>query len=148
MKKKQFDVGELARYLSQKSVFDFVNAAPNAQEKQRRIEDAKKQFFASQSNFTAPPVNFSTSGYCEDFGNPEMTDFSIYDDCRTFAEFSAKAKQETAIQKVKSLVLNHDVAASVRAYSLQRNSVVAANRAKKAEREKQKKDKFVSHPSW
>ncbi len=62
-----------------------------------------------------------------------MTDYSIYDDCQTFADFNQKAKEQTAFGRIKSIVANSNVAASVKAYALQRNEIVKRNKAKKAE---------------
>jgi type III secretory pathway lipoprotein EscJ len=69
-------------------------------------------------------------------------------DFADFAEHQKAAKAETALFEIKRLTLAHSVKDSIKKFLLQRNSVTAANRAKKAEREKQKKDSFVSHPSW
>ena len=66
------------------------------------------------------------------------------------ADFNAPERAETALFTIKRLVARSGsgVADSIKKYLLQRNSVIAANKAKKAERDAQKKDSFVSHPSW
>jgi hypothetical protein len=71
-----------------------------------------------------------------------VTDFA------DFADFNLAAKAESALFDIKRLTVVHSVKDSIKKFLLQRNSVTAANRAKKAEKEKQKKDKFVSHPGW
>jgi hypothetical protein len=76
-------------------------------------------------------------------GNPS----GVYDS-DDFATFNIKAKQHTAFNDIKRLTVVHSVKDSIKQYLLSRNSVIKANRAKKAERDAQKKDKFVSHPGW
>jgi len=135
------NIQELARYMSSKENFSYVNASANDEIKRQRIDELKAKFLSG--NFSGV-ANFSNSGYCEDNGNES----GIYDDCSTFAEYSAKAKEVSSFARIKSIVANNNVAASVRAYALQRNETVKKNKAKKAERDAQKRDKFVSHPSW
>ncbi len=123
--------------MSKPEHFAYVNASPNDTEKKRRIDELKAKFLSG--NFSGA-ANFAAA--CDDVGNPD----GIYD-C-DFATFNQKAAEYTAIQNIKRLTLIHSVKDSVRQYILQSNSVRAANRAKKAERDAQKKDKFVSHPNW
>jgi hypothetical protein len=65
-----------------------------------------------------------------------------------FDDFNKQAKAETAIFTIKQLVARSGVQASIKKFLLQRNSVIAANKAKQKEKELQKKDKFVSHPNF
>ncbi len=130
--------------MSKPEHFQYVNASANDTEKRKRIDELKAKFLSG--NFSGV-ANFS-AGYVEDFGNPESAESGIYDDCSTFAEYSAKAKEQTAFGRIKSIVANSNVAASVKKYALQRNEIILRNKAKKAERDAQKKDSFVSHPGW
>ena len=130
------DIKQLAAYMSKPEHFQYVNAAVNADDKQRRIEKLKADFM--RLNFSS--VNFSAE--IADFGSPE----GIYE-C-DFATFNEKARAFSSYQDIKRIVATHNVRDSVRAYALQRNAVVKANKAKKAEKETLAKDKFVSHPSW
>jgi len=65
-----------------------------------------------------------------------------------FDDFNKQAKAETAIFSIKRLVARSGVAESIKKYLLQRNSVIAANKAKQKEKEKEKQNKHVSHPNW
>ena len=130
------DIKQLAAFMSQASVFDFVNAAKDDAEKRSRIEQMKQKFLA-QSNFSS--VNFSAE--IADFGSPE----GIYE-C-DFATFNNLAKEKAAFDNIRRLTVVHSVKDSIKKFLLQRNSVVAANRAKAKEKEIQKKDKFVSQSS-
>ncbi len=65
-----------------------------------------------------------------------------------FDDFNKQAKAETAIFTIKQLVARSGVQASIKKYLLQRNSVIAANKAKQKEKEKQKENNHVSHPNW
>lgn len=135
------NIQELARYMSSKENFSYVNGAANDTEKKRRIDELKTKFLAignTSGNFSS--VNFSAE--IADFGSPE----GIYE-C-DFATFNSLAKEKTAFDDIKRLTVVHSVKDSIKKFLLQRNSVTAANRAKKAERDAQKKDKFVSHPGW
>jgi hypothetical protein len=64
------------------------------------------------------------------------------------ADFLAPEKVETALFDIKRLVARSGVAESIKKFLLQRNSVIAANKAKQKEKEKQKENKHVSHPNW
>jgi hypothetical protein len=122
--------------MSEKNNFAYVCSAPDSATKQKRIAELKQKF-QSQSNF----ANFSAD--IADLGNPS----GVYDS-DDFATFNIKAKQHTAFNDIKRLTVVHSVKDSIKQYLLSRNSVIKANRAKKAERDAQKKDKFVSHPGW
>ena len=65
-----------------------------------------------------------------------------------FDEHNKQAKAETAIFSIKRLVARSGVADSIKKFLTQRNEVIKANKAKAKEKEIQKKDKFVSHPSY
>ena len=65
-----------------------------------------------------------------------------------FDEHNKAAKAHFGLSDIKNIVARYNVKDSIRQYILQRNSVIAANKAKAKEREAQKKDKFVSHPNW
>ncbi len=126
----------LIKFMSEKNNFAYVCSAPDSATKQKRIAELKQKF-QSQSNF----ANFSAD--IADLGNPS----GVYDS-DDFATFNIKAKQHTAFNDIKRLTVVHSVKDSIKQYLLSRNSVIKANRAKKAERDAQKKDKFVSHPGW
>jgi hypothetical protein len=66
------------------------------------------------------------------------------------ADFNAPERAETALFTIKRLVARSQsgVADSIKQYLLQRNSVIAANKAKQKEKEKEKQNKHVSHPNW
>ena len=122
--------------MSKPEHFQYVNAAVNADDKQKRIEKLKADFM--RLNFSS--VNFSSE--IADMGSPD----GIYE-C-DFATFNNLAKEKAAFDNIRRLTVVHSVKDSIKKFLLQRNSVVAANRAKAKEKEIQKKDKFVSHPSW
>ncbi len=128
----------LIKFFSLPANFAYVNAATDAADKQKRIAELKRRF--EQSNFSAV-ARFSAD--IADCGNES----GVYDS-DDFATFNIKAKEKAAFDDIKRLTLVHSVKDSVRQYILQSNSVRAANRAKKAERDAQKKDNFVSHPGW
>ncbi len=67
-----------------------------------------------------------------------------------FDDFNKQAKAETALFTIKRLVARSGsgVADSIKKYLLQRNSVIAANKAKQKEKEKEKENKHISHPNW
>jgi hypothetical protein len=116
--------------------FAYVCSAPDSATKQKRIAELKNKFQA-QSNFT----DFSAD--IADVGNP-----SGVCDSDDFATFNQKAKEKAAFDNLRVITARHNVRDSVRAYALQRNEIIKRNKAKKAEKEKQKKDKFVRHPGW
>jgi hypothetical protein len=66
------------------------------------------------------------------------------------ADFNAPERAETALFTIKRLVARSGsgVADSIKKYLLQRNSVIAANKAKQKEKEKEKQNNHVSHPNW
>jgi hypothetical protein len=80
-------------------------------------------------------VNFS------DTRNDTKADFN-------FDDFNKEAKAETALFTIKRLVARSGVQESIKKYLLQRNSVIAANKAKQKEKEKEKQNNHVSHPNW
>jgi hypothetical protein len=132
----------LAKFLSLPTNFKFICDSPNETEKKKRIAELKKKF-EQTSNF----ATFS-AGYVEDFGNPESAESGIYDDCSTFAEYSAKAREVSAFERIKSIVSVSNIRENAKQWALQKNEIVRRNKAKKAERDAQKKDKFLSHPGW
>jgi hypothetical protein len=71
----------------------------------------------------------------------EATDFD-------FDEHNKKQKAETAIFSIKRLVARSGVQESIKKFLLQRNEVIKANKDKAKLKEKQKENRFVSHPSW
>jgi hypothetical protein len=79
-------------------------------------------------------VNFS------DTGN-DKADFN-------FDDFNKQAKAETALFTIKRLVARSGVAESIKKYLLQRNEVIKANKDKAKLKEKEKENRFVSHPNW
>lgn len=64
------------------------------------------------------------------------------------ADFFAPEKAENALFTIKRLVAKAGVQESIKKYLLQRNSVIAANKAKQKEKEKEKQNKHISHPNW
>ena len=104
--------------------------------------NGRYEFKAKQPNFSS--VNFSAD--IEDVGNEE---FSFMNDAQfNFADYNKAAKANFGLAEVKNIVARHNVRDSVRAYALQRNEIIKRNKAKKAEKDKLAKDKFVSHPSY
>jgi hypothetical protein len=101
------------------------------QMKTRKTEQADG---ASALTFSGQ-VNFS------DTRNDTKADFN-------FDDFNKEAKAETALFTIKRLVARSGVQESIKKYLLQRNSVIAANKAKQKEKEKEKQNKHVSHPNW
>ena len=130
----QIDIRALARFMSQKSVFDFVNAATDDNDRKTRIEQMRTKFLAVGNT----GGNFSGVAFAavEDSGNPEMTDYSIYDDCQTFADFNTKAREQVAFGRIKSLVANSNVQKSLKEWILKKNNIVKRNRAAKLEAQK------------
>ena len=128
----------LIKFMSEKNNFAYVCAATDAADKQKRIAELKKRF--EQSNFSGV-ANFSAD--IADLGNPS----GVYDS-DDFATFNEKARAFSSYQDIKRIVATHNVRDSVRAYALQRNEIIKRNKAKKAEKDKLAKDKFVSHPSY
>jgi hypothetical protein len=90
----------------------------------------------------ASALTFSGQVNFSDTGN-DKADFN-------FDDFNKQAKAETALFTIKRLVARSQsgVADSIKQYLLQRNSVIAANKAKQKEKEKQKENKHISHPNW
>ncbi len=127
---------QLIKFMSEKNNFAYVCSATDANDKQKRIAELKKRF-QNQSNF----ADFSAD--IADAGNPS----GVYDS-DDFATFNQKAKEHTAFNDIKRLTVVHSVKDSIKKYLLQRNEVIAANKAKAKEKELQKKDKFVSHPNF
>jgi hypothetical protein len=118
--------------------FAYVNAATDAADKQKRIAELKRRF--EQSNFSAVAA-FSAD--IADCGNES----GVYDS-DDFATFNQKAKEKAAFDNLRLITARHSVRDSIKQYLLQRNEVIKANKAKKAERDAQKKDNFLSHPGW
>jgi hypothetical protein len=111
----------ITQFYSLKENFDFVNAATNSADKAKRIAELRKQF--ERSNFSGGD------------GGDE-------------ADFFAPEKAETALFDIKRLVARSGVQESIKKFLLQRNSVIAANKAKQKEKEKEKQNKHISHPNW
>jgi hypothetical protein len=107
----------ITQFYSLKENFDFVNAATNSADKQRRIAELRKQF--EQSNFSGGD------------GGDE-------------ADFFAPEKAETALFTIKRLVARHSVKDSVKKYILQRQSTIAANKKKKEEAERLRQNGWQS----
>jgi uncharacterized membrane-anchored protein YjiN (DUF445 family) len=135
MNNQPLDVKALAIYMSQASVFDFVNAAKDDKQKRSRIEQMKQKFLAS-SNFSSATANFSAAFDTSDVGNPEMTDYSVYDNCSTFAEYSAKAKEVVAFAEIRKLSLTHSIKDNLKQWILKKNNISKRNRAAKLEAQK------------
>ncbi len=134
------DIKQLAAYMSKPEHFQYVNAAANADDKQKRIEKLKADFMR---------LNFSSVRFSADVSDVGNEEFSFLNDVEfNFADFNSKALAFSSYQDIKKLVVKHSVRDSIKKYLLQRNSVIAANKAKKAEKETLAKDKFVSHPSY
>ncbi len=91
----------------------------------------------------ASALTFSGQVNFSDARNDTKADFN-------FDDFNKQAKAETALFTIKRLVARSQsgVQDSIKKYLLQRNSVIAANKAKQKEKEKQKENKHVSHPNW
>jgi hypothetical protein len=126
----------LIKFFSLPANFAYVNAATDAADKQKRIAELKKRF-ESQSNF----ANFSAD--IADLGNPS----GVYDS-DDFATFNQKAKEKAAFDDIKRLTVVHRVKDSIKTYLLQRNEVIKANKDKAKLKEKEKENRFVSHPNW
>lgn len=139
MQKQLFDVKALTAFMSQKSVFDFVNAAENDKEKHERIEQMKHKFLSGQSNFSsvnfaadnfhAPPVNFAAD--MSDFGNPS----GVYE-ADDYEDYSRQAKAEFAIQQIRRLTLSSTIKDNLKEWILKRNAITKRNRERKAEQQK------------
>ncbi len=128
----------LIKFMSLPANFAYVNAATDAADKQKRIAELKRRF--EQSNFSAVAA-FSAD--IADCGNES----GVYDS-DDFATFNQKAKEKAAFDNLRLITARHSVRDSIKQYLLQRNEVIKANKAKKAERDAQKKDNFLSHPGW
>ncbi len=61
-----------------------------------------------------------------------------------FDDFNKKAKAETALFTIKSLVARSGVQASIKKFLLQRNSVIKRNKERKAEAEKLRQNGWQS----
>jgi hypothetical protein len=114
-------------------------------EVQRMTDAVAKTFKARKAEQAdgASALTFSGQVNFSDTRNDTKADFN-------FDDFNKQAKAETALFTIKRLVARSGsgVADSIKKYLLQRNSVIAANKAKAKEKELQKKDKFVSHPNF
>ena len=82
--------------------------------------------------------NFATfsAGYVEDFGNPESAESGIYDDCSTFAEYNAKAREVSSFAEIRKLTLVHSIQSNLKEWILKKNNVSKRNRAAKLEAQK------------
>jgi hypothetical protein len=91
----------------------------------------------------ASALTFSGQVNFSDARNDTKADFN-------FDDFNKQAKAETALFTIKRLVARSGsgVADSIKKYLLQRNSVIAANKAKAKLKEKEKENKHISHPNW
>jgi hypothetical protein len=85
-------------------------------------------------------LTFSGQATFSDTGN-DKADFN-------FDDFNKKAKAETALFTIKRLVARSGVSESIKTYLLQRNEVIKANKDKAKLKEKEKENRFVSHPNW
>jgi hypothetical protein len=126
---KQIDIKALAIYMSQQSVFAFVNGAKDDKEKRSRIEQMKQKFLA-QSNFSS--VNFSAD--VEDVGNEE---FSFMNDVEfNFADYNKAAKEQVAFAQIRKLTLTHSIKDNLKQWILKKNNISKRNRAAKLEAQK------------
>jgi hypothetical protein len=131
-------MNQLIKFFSLPANFAYVNAATDAADKQKRIAELKRRF--EQSNFSAVAA-FSAD--IADCGNES----GVYDS-DDFATFNVKAKEFTAFNDIKRLTVVHRVKDSIKTYLLQRNEVIKANKDKAKLKEKEKENRFVSHPNW
>ena len=131
---------DFIKFISSGENFAYVNGAANPAERERRKLELKKRFDAGFSSATA---NFSNPAV-EDIGNES----GIYDDCSTFAEYSAKAREVSAFGRIKSLVAVSNVRESAKQWALQKNEIRRRNNAKQKEKEKAAQNPNISKPFW
>lgn len=135
---------DYVKFISRSDNFAYVNGAANSAERERRKAELKTRFEQSGDSSNVAGVA-RVAGFSDiaDFGNPD----GVYpsDD---FATFNKKAREFSSIMEIKRLVLADSVKDSIKQYILQRQSVIAANKAKQKEKEKAKQNPNVSKPFW
>jgi hypothetical protein len=107
------NIQELAKFMSSKENFKFVNDAPNDLEKKKRIEILKAQF-EKQSNFAS--FAFAAT---EDIGNPSNAFFD--DEASGYPQYDG-------VQKVRRVVEDARAKQDAVAYADARNKVIRAGR--------------------
>ncbi len=145
------DIKKLAAFMSLPANFQYVTGSPNEAIRRQRINELKNKFLSGNPSGNLSgnrSGNFSTaanfSAACDEGGNPEAIPDADWD----FATFNQKAREVTAFESIKRIVAVSNVRDNAKQYALQRNEIVKRNKAKKAEQDKQKKSKFVSHPNF
>ena len=107
---------ELAKYLSQKFNFDYLNSSIDDVERKRRLAELTKRF-ESQSNFAS--VNFSNSGYVEDSnGIPDLDE-----------NFAA----ERALLDIRRHLIRADLEKSLTGQINAKNEITRRNKQRKLE---------------
>ena len=110
---------ELAKYLSQKSNFDYLNSSIDDMERKRRLAELKRKF---ESQFSSI-ANFS-SGYVEDSnGIPDLLD----------NDFAA----ERGLAEIKRLVIRAELEKTLLPELNAKNDIIRRNAQRKLEFEKQ-----------
>ena len=131
----------LTKFLSEKSNFAYINNSKDSAEREKRLAELKNKFLAignTSGNFSS--VRFSAD--VSDVGNEE---FSFMNDVEfNFAAYNRAAKQQAAFSQLKKLTLVHSVKDSIKQYLTSRNSVIKANKKKKAEADKLHKNGWQS----
>lgn len=108
----------LAKYLSQKSNFDYINSGKTESERRLRLAELTKKF-ESQSNF----ANF-TDSYVEDStGTPNLLD----------DDFAA----ERSLAQIKRLVIRAELEKTLTGQINAKNAITKRNKERKLEFEKQ-----------
>ncbi len=109
---------ELAKYLSQKSHFDYLNSSIDDSERKRRLAELKRKF-ESQSKF----ASFSDSGYIEDStGIPDLDEnFAV----------------ERSLAEIKRLVIRAELEKTLVPQIQVKNATTKRNAQRKLEFEKQ-----------
>lgn len=111
----------LAKYLSQKSNFDYINSSIDESQRRLRLAELTKTF-ESQTKFSS--VNFSSSGYVEDStGIPNSLD----------DDFAA----EQALSEIKRLVIREDVQKMLVPQINAKNDITKRNAQRKLEFQEQ-----------
>ena len=109
---------ELAKYLSQKSHFDYLNSSVDASQRNKRLAELKRKF-ESQSNF----ASFSDSGYVEDStGIPDLDE-----------KFAA----ERALFDIRRHLIRSDLEKTLVGQINAKNVITKRNKQRKLEFERQ-----------
>jgi len=109
---------ELAKYLSKKSNFDFINSGKTEPERRLRLAELTKKF-ESQSNF----ANFATSYVEDSTGIPNLLD----------DEFAA----ERSLAEIKRLVIRADLEKMLIPQIQAKNAITKRNSQRKLEFQEQ-----------